>query len=148
MYRSGDYGLAQDYEKANELYLKAGELGCAEAYYNLGCSHNLGDGVEVDKKKANYYFELAAMGGKLSARTILGCDEFEEGNVDRAFKHFMISARGGCMESLEVIKKGFKDGIVSKDAYAYILRAHQKIQDEMKSDERDKAEAYFRRVRS
>ena len=47
--------------KANELLLKAGELGCAEAYRNLGMSYNNGLGVEVDKKKAKHYYELAAM---------------------------------------------------------------------------------------
>ena len=31
------------------------------------------------------------------------------------------------------------DGIITKDEYANTLRAHQKIQDEMKSDMRDKA---------
>ena len=29
-------GLTQNWAKANELYLKAGELGCATAYFNLG----------------------------------------------------------------------------------------------------------------
>ena len=28
-------GLPQDEQKANELWLKAGELGCASGYYNL-----------------------------------------------------------------------------------------------------------------
>ena len=41
-YGQGILGLPQDEAKANELYLKAGELGCAEAYYNLGNSYNNG----------------------------------------------------------------------------------------------------------
>jgi len=57
--------LPQDYQKANELYLKAGELGCASAYYNLGTAFDNGRGVEVDKKKANYYWELAAHSSKV-----------------------------------------------------------------------------------
>ena len=32
------------------------------------------------------------------------------------------------------------NGIVTKEEYANTLRAYQKIQDEMKSDQRDKAE--------
>jgi len=36
IYYRGLMGMPQDYQKANELYLKAGELGSAEAYYNLG----------------------------------------------------------------------------------------------------------------
>ena len=49
------YGLPQDQAKANELYLKAGELGCAGAYFNLGCAYENGDGVEIDMKKAKRY---------------------------------------------------------------------------------------------
>ena len=40
-YAGGKMGLPQDWLKANELYLKAGELGCAEAYFNLGNSEGV-----------------------------------------------------------------------------------------------------------
>ena len=66
-YDDGTMGLPQDQAKANELYLKAGELGHAEAYYNLGCSYRTGDGVEIDTKKAKHYDELAAMNGSVQA---------------------------------------------------------------------------------
>ena len=49
--------------KGYELYLRAGELGCHEAYCNLGISYDDGLGVEMDKKKAKHYYELAAMNG-------------------------------------------------------------------------------------
>ena len=62
-YKEGLYGFPQDMAKANELYLRAGELGCHEAYYNLGNSYDDGLGVEMDKKKAKHYYELAAMNG-------------------------------------------------------------------------------------
>ena len=61
-------GVQQDWNKANELYLKAGELGCAMGYNNLGLSYHKGTGVEVDKKKAKYFYELAAMKGDVGAR--------------------------------------------------------------------------------
>ena len=40
----------------------------------------------------------------------------------------------------DAVKDGFMKGYVTKDEYANTLRAYQKIQDEMKSDQRDKAE--------
>ena len=52
---SGSHGITQDYTKANELFLKAGELGCADAYYNLAKSYEQGLGVDIDKKRAKYY---------------------------------------------------------------------------------------------
>merc|ERR1719183_717581 len=83
-YSAGELGLPQDYQKANELYLKAGELGCADGYYNLGNSYYNGYGVEVDKKKAKYYYELASIGGDVKARHNIGCLEGNSGNVEPA----------------------------------------------------------------
>ena len=142
-YKRGDHGLAQDYEKAHKLYLEAGKLGCADAYNNLGNSYNNGTGVDIDHKKAKYYYELAAMKGCVTARHNLGCSEGAAGNERRAMKHFMNAAKAG-YDSLNMVKKGFKRGLVTKEEYANTLRAYQKIQDEMKSDERDKAASEMR----
>ena len=56
-YGEGLKGLPQDYKKALELSHRAAELGYAEAYTNIGYAYYLGRGVEVDKKKAVYYWE-------------------------------------------------------------------------------------------
>jgi len=63
LYAHGRKGLSPDHQKASELYLKAGELGCVEGYHNLGNSYYNGRGVVIDEKKAKYYYELAAMMG-------------------------------------------------------------------------------------
>ena len=141
-YAEGSMGLPQDSARENELSLKAGELGCAEAYFNLGNTHDIGEGVEVDEEKAKHYWELAAMGGCVFARQNLGCMEEEAGNNQRAMKHFILAARAGYKQSLVAVKTGYKHGFVTKDEFANTLRAHQKSQDEMKSEARDKAEAY------
>ena len=70
-YDEGIVGMPQDRRKANELYLKAGELGCAEGYYNLAVFYKYGMGVAVNEKKAIYYWELAAMSGCVEARQVL-----------------------------------------------------------------------------
>ena len=140
-YFNGTHGIPRDERKATELWLKAGELGCAETYYNLGNSYREGRGVEVDMKKAKHYFELAAMSGYVPARHNLGCLEEEAGNHHRATRHYIIAAKAGDEETLEGVKLGYKHGLVTKDEYASTLRAHQKIQDEMKSNAREKAEA-------
>ena len=142
-YIGGDLGLQQDREKANELWLKAGELGCAEAYHNLGNSYYHGRGVETDLKKAQHYWELAAMCGDLKARHNLAYAECEAGNDDRAFKHYIIAAKAGTKESLAYVEMGFKNGFVTKDEYASTLRAYHERHTEMKSDERDKAAAHL-----
>ena len=144
-YDSGDYGLQQDWEKANELWLKAGELGCAEAYSRLGYSYEVGRGVEINKEKAKHYWELAAMMGEVQARHILGLLEGDAGNLERAMKHFMVAARAGDNESLDKVKQGFMEGYVTKDDFAGTLRAYHESQTEMKSEARDKAADFFAR---
>ena len=101
--------------------------------------HILGRGVEIDMKKANEYYELAAMNGDEEARYNLGCMEYNVGNYHRAFKHFIIAARAGTKRSLDAVKGGYTEGLVTKDEYANTLRAYQKSQDEMKSDARERA---------
>ena len=139
LYYYGTCGMPQDMAKTNELYLKAGEVGCATAYYNLGNQYDNGRGVEINKKKAKHYYELAAMNGDVAARNNLGCAESRAGTHKRAFKHFMLAARAGDKLSLENVKQGYTIGRVTKEEYANTLRAYQKSQDEMKSEARDKA---------
>ena len=140
-YVTGSLGMPRDWAKANELLLKAGDLGCNEAYNNLGNSYYNGHGVEVDKKKAKHYYELAAINGSVQARHNLGAEDYNAGNYQRAFKHFIISSRAGYKDSLDMVKDGYMDGHVTKEEYAQTLRAYQKSNDEMKSEKRDKAAA-------
>jgi hypothetical protein len=135
----GQMGVPQDYVRANELYLRAGELGCAVAYFNVGNSYRLGRGVDINMKKAREYYELAAMGGCASARHILACFEGQVGNEQRAYKHIIIAAKSGHDSSLNKVKEGFVEGLIAKDEYAQTLRDYQKRKDEMKSEMRDKA---------
>ena len=57
-------------------------------------------------------------------------------------KHYTIAARAGDEKSLDQVKKGYKLGLMTKDDLANMLR-YQNIQDEMKSDERDKASIHY-----
>ena len=96
--------------------------------------------MNIDKKKAKHYYELAAMMGSAYARHNLGGIEYREGNnIHRAYKHFILAARAGEDNALDVVKAGFMDGIITKDGYAQTLRAYQKSQGMMKSEARDKA---------
>ena len=93
-YEDGTYGMPQDRAKANEVWLKAGELGYAEAYFSLGNSYYNGTGVDINKKKANHYYELSAMNGVVSARHNLGVNEYRAGNGHRAMKQMGVYQQG------------------------------------------------------
>jgi TPR repeat protein len=141
-YALGQYGLPQNYAKALELFQRAGELGYADAIYNIGIAYSSGRGVEVDKKKAKHYYELAAINGSAYSRHNLGIMDENEGNYDRALKHYMIAASCGCIESVQdSIKLMYKNGLATKDDYANALRSYQAYLDEIKSDQRDEAAA-------
>ena len=130
-----------NHAKALELYQQAGELGYADAYHNIGSAYHFGEGVERDNKKADHYYELAAMGGLASARHNLGLFEFHAGNWDRAIKHYMISAGDGSNNSVKNIQGLYKHGHATKDDYTKALLAYQKYLDEVRSEQRDKAAA-------
>lgn len=147
LYARGMLGMPQDHRKANELLLRAGELGFVKGYYGLGNSYYNGWGTEADKKKAKYYLELAAINGHIKARHNLGLLENWAGNHQCAIKHFMLAARSGFNESLDAIKQGFMDGMITKDEYAKTLRACHEKQQEMKSDTRDTAAKLVAKMR-
>ena len=148
-YSEGMYGYSLDYKKALELWHRAGELGYTRAYCNIGYAYDHGEGVKVDKKKAQHYYELAAMGGDERARYNLGRNEEKAGNEDRAIKHYMIAVRSGNSESLEAIKQLYSNsnGRATKDDYTKALRFYQSYLMEIKSTQRDKAAAADERNR-
>ncbi|KAL7523195.1 hypothetical protein ACHAXR_000068, partial [Thalassiosira sp. AJA248-18] len=111
------FGVPQDFQKALELWNQAAKLGCAKSHHNIGGVYFAGEGVEKDMKKAKYHMERAAMGGDAIARHILGVEEGKAFNMNRAMKHFMISAVFGDDDSLKEIQDGFSDGHVTKDDF-------------------------------
>ena len=139
-YRDGVYDFPQNYTKALELWHRAGELGHAAAYRNIGFAYEEGrGGVEVDEKKANHYYRLAAIGGDVDARFKLGYNEIRAGNIGRALKHYKITAAGGHFGSLKMIQELYRYGDVTKEDYTKVLQLYQAYLDEIKSKQRDAA---------
>ncbi len=129
-----------DYKTALEYFTKAAELGDEDAHYNLSFSYCDGEGVDKDGGKSAYHAEQAAIGGHLGARNNLGCYEWDNGNMERARKHFIIAANLGCHDSLYNLKRLYAKGHGSKEDYADALRAYQAAVDATKSSDREKVE--------
>eukprot|EP00956_Cyclotella_meneghiniana_P042777 scaffold249315_cov39-Cyclotella_meneghiniana.AAC.5 len=140
-YDLGQYGFPSDHTKAIELYKRSSKLGSAAGHYNLGKSYILGRGVDKDVNKAKHHYEMAAMMGHVIARHNVGVTEWDNRKHVRAMRHFMIAAKCGYHDSLENVKLGFKKGIVTKEDLEKTLRCYQASQDEMRSEDRDRAEA-------
>ena len=140
-YRDGEDGYPQDFTKAFELFHRAAELGQNQAYCNIGHVYDCGRGVEIDKEKANHYYELAAMGGNETARYNLGNDETRAGNMNRAIKHYMIAVGSGHNNSLQTIQRLYSNRYATKEDYTKALQFYQAYLGEIKSEQRDEAAA-------
>ena len=141
-FSEGSYGLPRDHDKALELWQQAGELGSADAYFNIGNTYYNGRGVERDEKKANQYYELAAIDEYVYARHNLGNAECRAGNWDRALKHWLIAAGGGSDNSVKGIQQLYMDGYATKEDYTKAFQTYQKCIDEIRSEQRDQAAAF------
>eukprot|EP00956_Cyclotella_meneghiniana_P016618 scaffold26333_cov56-Cyclotella_meneghiniana.AAC.1 len=141
-YFTGELGVSIDQSKGLELWLRAGELGLATAYMNIGLIYKQGRGVENDETKSKYYYELAAIGGNVRARHHLGWLEAVANNVERAIRHYMIAAECGNLNSVMNIEEFYHHGLVTKNEYKQALLAYQEYIDEVKSEQRDKAAAF------
>ena len=134
-----------NYDKAVEYYTKAAALGDATAHHHLGSMYYYGQGVEKDLEKAVYHLELAAMGGDPKARFHLASYEAKNnGNIERAVKHFIIAAKLGDEESMQVLWKFYSCGTITKEDLEATLRTHKAAIDATKSAQRDAAETYYR----
>jgi|UniRef100_A0A7S2UG81 TPR repeat protein len=138
-YKGGECGMPRDDRKAFNLYVRAAELGFAEACSRLSQFYRMGNNVVFEEEvMARKYLEMAAKGGDSTARHNLGVVENEKGNYELAIKHWRLSAGAGDQDSLDCIKRGFQKGCVTKVEFAETLRAFQSSISEQKSDSRDK----------
>ena len=145
-YCEGSKGFPKDKYKALEHFHRAGELGYAKAYCKIGIAYYRGEGVEVDEKKAIYYYQLGAMGGDAQARFNLGIKEAQAGNTDRAMRHFMIAIRAGHTNSLNAVQKLYSNGHATKEDYPKALQAYQEYLSEIKNPQRDEAAAFSKEM--
>ncbi len=130
---------------AFEYFSKAAELGDAEAHNRLAWLYQKGLGVEKDEEKSFHHLEEAAIGGHPNARSILGCKEYSNGNVERAVKHFIIAAAQGEDNAIKILMEKFREGRVGKDVLAVALRAQKAAVDATKSPQRVAADEYYRK---
>ena len=146
MYTLGDIYLhgslscvTKDIPRAIELYTKGAELGSLDAHNQLGLVYYHGNGVEENKARGIHHWQQAAMKGHAQSRHMLGATELQKGNHQLAVQHWMISAKMGYENSLNSIKKRFKEGQATKKQYVEALFGYQDAVEEMKSPQREKA---------
>lgn len=112
-----------NYTSALPYLTKAAGLGDEVAHFNLSVMYEYGQGVEKDKKKQIHHLEEAAIGGYFKARHSLGNEEFKDGRIERAVKHWIIAASSGDDYAIETISRGHAAGFVSREDCAAALLA-------------------------
>ena len=149
-YQDGKYEVAKDDLKALDCYIRAVELGSAEACGYIGNCYTEGNGVAVNKERAALFERVGALRGDVVARHNIGLSEYELGNneeiaIEIAIRHWKIAAETGYQDSLNKLRDIYNlDGkrpgreFISKDYLESIYRACHGAQLEVKSEERDK----------
>ncbi|EJK47204.1 hypothetical protein THAOC_34098 [Thalassiosira oceanica] len=135
----GTFGFTKDVPRAIELWTEAAELGSIRAHHMLGVAYYNGDGVQEDKPRGICHWQQAAMEGHVQSRQFLGIAQSYNGNYELALQHWMISAKMGCEDSLNHIKKMFMEERATKAHYAEALRGFGDAVEEMKSHQREEA---------
>ncbi len=126
-----------DYSPAFEYFTKAADLGDIDAHYKLGTMYYQEKGVQKDQEKMKYHLEKAAIDGHPDARYLLGFVEYDNYNVERAVKHWVIAATQGDDNSIKKLMEAFQKGAFNKDELAVTLRAHKAAIDATKSEQRE-----------
>jgi TPR repeat protein len=132
-YHGGNGGLQQDWEKAMELYARAGQLGCSKAHNSMADVYT----QRGDMKKAKFYLEAAAMAGHEGARCNIGMAEAKSGSMERAVRHWTIAASGGEFYAMHNLLVALENGEVSRESIYSTLTAYNEYCAEMRSEARD-----------
>ena len=144
-YQDGKYEVAKDDLKALDCYIRAVELGSAEACGYIGNCYTEGNGVAVNKERAALFERAGALRGDIIARHNIGLSEYESGNYEVGIRHWKIAAEAGSQPSLNALKsiynangKDLGKEFISKECMDSIDRVCHDAQEEVKSEEREK----------
>ena len=122
----GKNGMAQDFQKAHDLFLEAAQAGHTEAQAYLGRMYAMGEGVEQNYEEAIKWIIPAAEGGNPDAMNRLGVryclGQGIEKNKEQALIWYTKSAEAGCVKAMINLGRiTYKED--RKSAYAWLTMA-------------------------
>ena len=138
-YRDGRYGLAKDLRKSSDLVRRAADLGHVIAIAELGALYAFGAyGVSLDEIKGRELLEKAAKKGYGHALLYFASLEGSKGRNEFGLTYLRAAAAAGVDLAVENLWNWFKAGTLSKDDLEESLRAHQKANEDMRSEQRER----------
>ena len=144
-YLDGKYGRRNEL-KALDCWIRAAELGSAEACTSLAICLQRGIGVSVDKNIPALFHKIGTIRGSVQSRHNIGCEEYYDfGNHEIGVRHLKIAAEAGSQPSLNRLRDIYNaDGkepgkeFISKEDMDQIYRDCHEAQEMIKSEEREK----------
>jgi len=141
-YKTGTQVFQSD-TKSLEMYIRAAELGHADAYTKIGHYYEQGTAVEQNLSKSLAFYEVAAKKGSLLGHQKLEVFHGEIGNDKKSIEHLKVVASAGDQDSMDALMDYYKEKMLSKEDLTQTLRAFQASSNEMKSKPRDLADDGF-----
>ena len=141
--------------KALDYYIRAAELGSAEACTCIGVSYDEGKGVAINMDRAAFFYRMGALRGHIVARNNIAYSEYNNlGNHEIGIRHWKIAAEAGCQHSLDALKKIYNaDGkmpgkqFISQEEMDTVYRSGHEAQMEVKSEEREKHQSKVEEIK-
>ena len=134
-------GVIQSNTRAVEMYIRAAELGDADAYGNIGLAYELGDAVEQNISKSLEFYEVSAKKGSIVSHKHLASFLGNKGDILESIQHLKITACAGDKHSMDYLMEVYKDNLLTKEELTRTLRLCQASNNAMKSNDRDDARA-------
>ena len=143
-YFDGEMGFMRDKAEGLKWYHRASEAGSGQAAWNIGMFYYLGDGVDQDEEKALEYNQRAIELGFEPAYYSVGYILMARGEIEEAMLNYRKAAMCGAdhRDLFDELRKGFSDGFITKEEYAFTLRKNQDAVNEAKTKGREK----YRRI--
>jgi len=142
MFRVGQLYLADEKKQEGIKWLKrATVLGCGKAAEKIGDLHLEDENSDIHETQACFYFNKAAELGRVQAYVKLGNIELDRGWVASAMNNYRKAAICGIKDPglVQVLKRGFMVGYITREEYFSTLYKHYKANDEMNSKSRKRA---------
>ena len=137
-YQEGE-GVPQSDIKAIEMYIRAAELGEAEAFIHIGRHYDNVILVQENVPKALEYYEVAAKKGAIAREeTEHMSPMWRRLLTHKSIQHRKVLACAGHKESYRV-----DTAFISKEELTQTLRTYQRSSDELKTDDREHARLVF-----
>jgi TPR repeat protein len=109
-YCEGRFGLVKSDKKAAKIWKRAVELGDVGAMVHLGVSYEYGEGVKLDKKKAERLYRAAADRGNAVAQYNLAVLLDAEKRFEEGFRYYALAADQGYTDGETNLGCCYRDG--------------------------------------